>query len=528
MYELGENIIVILINLLGLFLASWVYFDNRKQKINQIFALLVFLTLLWIDFGCFANLTEEKGLALLFIRLTFAIASFWFVVYYFFVENLSFKRKSNIFLDRIVFFAGAVLFFLSAFTNFIIEKIEFYNWGVNPVLGSGKTIFYPTVFFLTLLIIGKLIKKYLIVPQAEKLKIQYFLLGTLIYAGFNVFFNIILPVVRGSYQFYQVGNYSAIFLLSFTAHAIVKQNLFGIRVVLTQLLVSVIAILLFVQILGSGSTFEYIWKSVLFLTFLFFGYSLVKSVIREIKLRQDLEKAYEDLQKLDKAKSEFISIASHQLRTPLTAIKGYISMMLEGSYGEVSGQLKGKLQNVFQSNERLIRLINDLLNVSKIESGKIELVLSEASLDDIILSVVDTLSLEAKKKKISLKWEKSKKPLQKINIDADKIREVISNLVDNAIKYTQKGEIKITTQDQKESVLIKVSDTGEGLSEGEKEKIFQSFSRGTAGTQFYTEGSGLGLYIAKQFVIMHKGKIWVESAGKGQGTTFYIELPRTK
>jgi signal transduction histidine kinase len=199
-------------------------------------------------------------------------------------------------------------------------------------------------------------------------------------------------------------------------------------------------------------------------------------------------------------------------------------MMLDGSYGALSGQLKGKLINVFQSNERLIRLINDLLSVSRIESGKIELNFEESSLDDIILSVVDTLHLEAKKKKISLKWEKPKKPLRKIFIDGNKIREVISNLVDNAIKYTQKGEIKIETQDQKDSVLVKISDTGEGLSREEKEKMFQSFSRGSAGAQFYTEGVGLGLYIARQFVQMHNGKIWAESQGKGKGTTFYIEL----
>jgi signal transduction histidine kinase len=240
---------------------------------------------------------------------------------------------------------------------------------------------------------------------------------------------------------------------------------------------------------------------------------------------KDLKDAYDDLKELDTAKSEFVSIASHQLRTPLTAVKGYLSMMLEGTYGNIQNPLKGKLRNVFESSERLIKLVNDLLSVSKIEAGKIELARSDISVEDLISDIADFLKIEAKKKKISLKWSKPKKRLPKISIDPDKTREIISNIIDNSIKYTQKGSITVTAEERDNSILIKVSDTGEGLSEEEKEKIFQSFSRGTAGNQFYTEGAGLGLYVARKFVEMHDGKIWAESAGKGQGTTFYIELP---
>jgi len=305
----------------------------------------------------------------------------------------------------------------------------------------------------------------------------------------------------------------------------VKRHLFGIRVVLTEILVGAIGVLLFLQILISKTSFEVVWKTALLVLFLIFGYSLVRSVIREIKYREQLQKAYDDLKKLDKAKSEFISIASHQLRTPLTAIKGYISMILEGSYGDVSTKVKSVLKNIYQSNERLIKLVNDLLNLSRIESGRIEIQKKESSVEKIIESVIRELNGEAKKKHIYLKFKRTKKRLPKINIDPDKIRNVILNIIDNAIRYTEKGGITVRVKMQDAKCRIRISDTGTGMTKDELSKIFKSFSRAAAGTRLYTEGAGLGLYIARRFVELHNGKVWAESKGKGRGSTFYIELP---
>ena len=240
---------------------------------------------------------------------------------------------------------------------------------------------------------------------------------------------------------------------------------------------------------------------------------------------QELRKAYEELKKLDQAKSEFISIASHQLRTPLTTIKGYISMILEKSYGQMSRKIKKPLENINVSNERLIKLVNDLLSVSRIEAGKIELDLAKVSIEKTIAEVIDELAIIAEKKKIYLKFKKAKKPLPEITADKDKIRQVIINLIDNAIRYTNQGGITVTCRTEKAKYRIEITDTGEGMTKEEISKLFESFSRGKAGPRFWTEGAGLGLYIAKKFIEMHQGKIWVESAGKNKGSTFYIELP---
>lgn len=237
-----------------------------------------------------------------------------------------------------------------------------------------------------------------------------------------------------------------------------------------------------------------------------------------------IRKSYEKLEKLDKTKSEFVSIASHQLRTPLTAIKGYISMILEGIYGKLPEKLEKPLKNIYASNERLIRLVNDLLNLSRIETGKTELNLEKVALDKVVANVIEELESMAKKKGIYLKIEEFEK-IPNIMIDENKIRQVIMNIIDNAIRYTNKGGITVKIQNLKTKIQIIISDTGEGMTKEEITYLFGSFSRGTAGTKSWTEGIGLGLYVAKNFIKLHNGKIQAESPGKGKGSTFYIEIP---
>jgi signal transduction histidine kinase len=249
----------------------------------------------------------------------------------------------------------------------------------------------------------------------------------------------------------------------------------------------------------------------------FFKKKAEEKAMKEKILRDEAEK-------LNQAKSEFIALVSHQLRTPLTIIKGYLSMVLDGSYGKLSNSIKEKIESIYQMNERLIKLVNDVLNVSKIEVGEIEMNWEKEDLREIIKEVISELLIKAEEKGIYLNFEEPKE-FPKVLLDREKIRQVILNLVDNAIRYTQKGGVTVRLQIANDRVQIVVSDTGEGLTKEEKEKLFEMFSRGTAGTKFWTEGAGLGLYIARRFVEMHNGKIWAESEGKGKGSTFYVELP---
>ena len=248
---------------------------------------------------------------------------------------------------------------------------------------------------------------------------------------------------------------------------------------------------------------------------------LEEKVIEQTK---EIRKSYEELKRIDNSKTEFISMASHQLRTPLTAIKGYLSLLVERTYGEINEKEEKVLGNIFKSNERLIKMVGEMLDISKIDLGKMELEKKKVQIDEMVGSVYQEMLIKAKDKKLKLIFNKPKVKIPKILIDELKIRQVVQNLIDNAIKYTEKGSIKLDIGKKEDSIIISVKDTGAGLNPKDKESVFNSFSRGSAGLDLFIEGTGLGLYIARKYMDLHNGKIWAESDGPGKGSTFFVKL----
>ncbi|MBU1102846.1 ATP-binding protein [Patescibacteria group bacterium] len=241
----------------------------------------------------------------------------------------------------------------------------------------------------------------------------------------------------------------------------------------------------------------------------------------------ELKKANIELRKLDQAKSDFISIASHQLRTPLSAIKGFLSMVVEGSYGAVNADVKDKLEKTYESNERLSRLVDDLLDLSHMEGGKMEFHFAKVDFGAMVASVAEELALQAAKKKLKLEFAN---PSQQLFVlaDEEKLRQVVMNLIDNAIKYTEKGGVEISLGKTDGHVEFSVKDTGLGMTPEELANLFKKFVRGANAPRYHTEGSGVGLYVAKLLIEAHKGEVWAESEGEGRGSTFFVKMPEYK
>ena len=254
---------------------------------------------------------------------------------------------------------------------------------------------------------------------------------------------------------------------------------------------------------------------------------LVEERTEELRVTNDkLETANVQLKKLDSAKSEFISIASHQLRTPLTAIKGYISMMQDGDFGKIPQSLVRYLDIVYNSNERLINLVNDLLNISRIESGRQKYDFKPNDMFALAQEIVTKLQPRADEKKLELVLAKPTAPLPKVAFDSEKLHEVMLNFIDNAIKYTKSGRVDVMLKAEPEGmVTYSVKDTGMGISEQTMQHLFKKFSRGEGSFLVHTEGLGLGLYVAKMIVEAHDGKIWAESEGENKGSTFLFSIP---
>ena len=241
-----------------------------------------------------------------------------------------------------------------------------------------------------------------------------------------------------------------------------------------------------------------------------------------------LRKANTKLKELDNLKDEFVSIASHELRTPMTAVKSYLWMAINQPGQTLKNQLKKYLEISYSSTERLIRLVNDMLMVSRIERNKIELKLETINVCDIVKMVYDELKISADEKHIDFKLLGCETNRYNIKADKEKLREVFQNIVGNALKFTpEKGKITINLKmSGRNKVAIMTTDTGPGIPKEDLSKLFQKFSRIEYSYAKHSSmpGTGLGLYISKQIVGLHNGDITVESE-VDVGTTFTVLLP---
>ncbi|HEY4506500.1 MAG TPA: ATP-binding protein [Candidatus Paceibacterota bacterium] len=242
-------------------------------------------------------------------------------------------------------------------------------------------------------------------------------------------------------------------------------------------------------------------------------------------LYKEIQIANARLKELDKQKSEFVSIASHQLRSPLTAIKGYSSMILEGSFGEINDKARGAIDRIFQSSQRLVLIIEDFLNLSRIEQGRMQYEWATIELRKLVEGVIAEMEGPLKDAQLSIDFSHDN---QEYNITADegKVRQVVTNIIDNAIKYTKHGGItlKIKKDSDTRKILLEITDTGIGIPPDVTPKLFQKFSRAEDAGKANIMGTGLGLYVAKQIMLAHRGNIWVDSEGAGKGSTFYLEF----
>lgn len=251
----------------------------------------------------------------------------------------------------------------------------------------------------------------------------------------------------------------------------------------------------------------------------------IKDLERAIVL---LEQSNQRLKTDNLLKDEFISIATHQIRGPLGAIKGYISLILEGDYGDVPNGLAEPLGIILKSTDSMGKTVNDFLDVSRIEQGEMKYYLKDFNLVDLVNEAVNEMKTLIHTDGLELKLNITDEPIM-IHGDKAKLKHVLVNLIDNANKYTRSGFIQISLKKKGQSkAVFSVKDSGLGINKDTIPHLFKKFTRGSDAGSTNIHGTGLGLFVARKLVEAQKGKIWAESEGEGKGSQFYVELDLVK
>ncbi|MGE5392222.1 MAG: sensor histidine kinase [Candidatus Saccharibacteria bacterium] len=233
-------------------------------------------------------------------------------------------------------------------------------------------------------------------------------------------------------------------------------------------------------------------------------------------------------EKFGTLQSDFIDLASHQLRTPLSGMRWLLELLQKGDMSNLSKKQKDYLEKIYASNERMIALVNDVLEVTRLENGETKLYFLPTELDTIIKGLIKEKERLIRKKRLTISFNVEQEPFPEVKTEPNKIKQAIGNLLSNAITYTgEGGHIKIHLERLDGMALVKVEDNGAGIPKDQQNQVFRKFFRGSNILNYENVGTGLGLYITKAFIENSGGKIWFKSQ-EGKGTSFYFTLPIIK
>jgi signal transduction histidine kinase len=559
---------------------------NRRDFLAFCFLGMIFSVSFWsLGLGLF-SVSTDPTMTLWFVKSYYITAIG--IPAFFFLFSLSFQasqgsHRAPIWSQLLILTTSlSLIATIILKDSFIIKELVMTN-PKNVILDLYDYLIYAT-FILGFIIWGFI--NFVISyfknknnPSVQS-KLKFIILWSIAPFIFGLWFNLILPYF--SYRYVWAGPIFGLAIVMIFIYSVFRHRLFDTKSVTVEVFTFMLWLFIFMRSIVSSTTTEQIGNLILLVPTTVIGLFLISSVRQEIKARNQIEALAMNLEKInkrlleyDKQKSEFVSLASHQLRAPLATIKGYSSMIMEGDFGEVTPPQIEAVKSMFDSTQNLVTIVSDYLDISSIEDGKMQYDFEVFNIVDLVEETVENYRPMIEKANLSFSMNKSAERRiprgelgffesfsaipQKIDyqiepdrfdqqgciLDADKgkIRQVIGNIIDNAIKYTPKGKISVSVKlikdivanniangvknnipNKKNKIEIVISDTGVGIHPDVLPKLFEKFSRAPTASKTNIIGTGLGLYVAKKMIEAHHGHIWAESKGLDKGSSFHIEL----
>ncbi|MFT7644424.1 MAG: signal transduction histidine kinase [Candidatus Paceibacteria bacterium] len=523
-----------------LILAITISLRSFYKLTTKIFFTIATLYVLFSIFDLILWATPEPGLIMFYwSALTYIEPLIYAGVLYLFlvlIRQKDINIKSKLFIGML--FVPIILLGPTSLNLAGFDYTNCWRLAIEAPLATYYTYIIEVVFSIWILVTGIKALNQTKNPDFRK-SIKYLMIGTLsflvAFSSGNIFGTLLQSALgEDAWVIGQYGLFGMPIFLAMIMYLMVRYEIFSARMIYAEalLLSTFLAItsLLFLPNIDMA-------RQVTLLTLLLFtilGYFLLSGIKNDIsqrkqieKLAERLEKANDRLKQLDKLKSEFVSIASHQLRSPLTSIRGYASMLLEGSYGPVTAKIKEPLERIDISSKLMALGIDDYLNVSRIETGNMKYNKADFNLRDEVEHVCDDLRSDAIKRGLALLYRTDINSQGVINADLGKTVQIVQNLIHNSIKYTEKGTVKILVRDDinKKKIYVDIIDTGIGINEETIQTLFQKFERADNANSVNIHGTGLGLYVAQKMAEAMDGTITVHSEGDGKGSVFTLEMP---
>ncbi len=515
---------VFILLIIGIYVLS----QKNKQTLHISFSFFIGFLILWLigDLVTWASNNYDLIVAWWSVLDYFEIVAFLFSFYFFtnLIDNPSFNKIAK----KLIIILSLPAFYI---TIRGLSIIDFYHPVCEATDSSFLSKYRVGVEILIMFLI--IISTVFTLRKQPKEKSVILLIGSsllLLLLTFSI--TGYIAGQTGVYEILLFGLFAIPVFLLIIVFTISRLNLFNLRLWSQQLIAYVLVVLVASELFFAKNIVGLVLTVITVFMSIIFVMILTRSIKKESEARKELnitnkklEESNRRLKELDEQKTEFISLASHQLRGPLTAIKGYASMLLEGDFGKLTSELKEAIETIFKSTQALVVIVGDYLDITRIEQGRMKYDFVDFDLKELVQTVVTEVTPNVALSKLTIDFSYDATKEYTVRADQGKIKQVISNFIDNATKYTKQGGIKVSIgHNEKNNILVSIKDTGVGITPDVLPRLFEKFSRAPDASKANIMGTGLGLYVARKIMEAHRGKVWAESEGKGKGSTFYIEL----
>jgi signal transduction histidine kinase len=501
---------------------------GKAQETNRAFFLFAITVTMWaVAMIFFRSATNEDTAVLVarFLYIAAAVIPLAFVHFAFVFETPSYSYSST--KSALIAIPGAITVAIAAIPNALIAGVEF-TPGHEPIIIFN--LFFHLLYFLYVAVYALAVLIVLLIRFSHSTgivrnRIAYILLGTSLPWAVAITTNVVLPLF-GVFTYNWLGQVSTFFSTTVISYGIFRSRLFDVRVITTELLALVLSFISFVQILLSANEKQTFFEAGIFILLLVISYILIRSVHREVEQRELIEKQERELEAVNKQQESLLHFISHEIKGYLTKNEAMFASIIQGDFGQVSPELLNMSGMALADVRKGVRTVLDILDASNLKKGTVSFSKTVFDMKDTVESMVEHLKPAADEKRLKIETSMAWELPCKVSGDEAKVRDhVVRNLIDNAIKYTPAGSIKVEVLRAGDVVRFSVRDSGVGITDEDKKRLFTEGGHGKDSIKINVHSTGYGLFIAKQVVDAHGGKIWAESDGPGKGSRFVVELP---